>query len=518
MLEDTAAPVVLASPELGERLPPCAARRIGFDDDDDGDGGGGDAAGALPAVDPGAPAYVIYTSGSTGRPKGVLVPHRGVVKLAGALFAMLELGPGDRVLQLASLNFDASVADLIAAFRAGAALVFAPPDELLPGPPLVELLGRERINVAILPPSVLSVLPPAALPDLHTLLAGGEVLPAELAARWGEGRRMFNAYGPTEASICATIGRCPAAPITPPIGAPTAGTRAYVLDEHLQPVPFGVPGELYLSGAVALGYLHQPALTAARFVPDPFAGPGERMFRTGDRARRLADGSLLFLGRIDDQVKIRGYRIELGEIEAVLRAHPAVRDAAVLALPTAAGIPRLVAWYTARDPAAGDPPAAAELQRHLLVQLPEHLVPRTFAPVPALPINPSGKLDRQALARMVPPAGGDAAVPATPTQAAIAKIWSEVLEREAASIHDSFFDLGGHSLLATRVVGRINEALGVDLPLRRLFELPTIAQLADAADALCAERGAPQEPALARVARRLVTLDAWPSSPPKGTP
>jgi amino acid adenylation domain-containing protein len=506
MLGDTAAPVVLVAPALIDRLPASTAQLVRFDDatiesQDDGP--------LSTSVEPDALAYVIYTSGSTGRPKGVMVPHRGLCNLGEALFETLGLGEGERVLQLASLNFDASMLDLLVAFRAGAVLFVASQDALLPGPPLVELLGRERINVITLPPSVLSVLPLAALPDLHTLIVGGEPLSAELVIRWGQGRRMFNAYGPTEASICATISGCVAQPITPAIGATIAGTCAYVLDQHLEPVPFGVPGELYLAGAAALGYLNQPALTAARFVPDPFAArSGERMFRTGDRARRLADGSLMFLGRVDDQVKIRGYRIELGEIEAALRSHPALREAAVLAMPGAGGIPRLVAWYVA----VGDAPAAAELQRHLRDQLPEHMVPAMFAAIPALPITPNGKLDRQALARLVPVAAADTAMPTSPTEETIVRIWREVLERDQLSIHASFFDLGGHSLLATRVVARINEALGVELPLRRLFELPTIAQLAGAIDALRSDRGAPQEPALARVARRLVTVEVDPSS------
>jgi amino acid adenylation domain-containing protein len=505
MLGDTAAPVVLASPALAERLPPGAARIVRLDDPALDEPAGDPP---LPPVPPEALAYVIYTSGSTGRPKGVMVQHRGLCQVGEAFFAALGLGEGDRVLQQASLSFDASMLDLLVAFRAGAALLFAPQEALLPGPPLVELIGRERITMLTIPPSALSVLPAAALPDLHTLVVGGEALSAELVARWAPGRRLFNAYGPTETSICATMGPCAAQPITPPLGAPVAGTNAYVLDEHLEPVPFGVPGELYLSGATAVGYLHQPALTAARFVPDPFAArPGARMFRSGDRARRLADGTLQFLGRIDDQVKIRGYRIELGEIEAALRAHPAVRECAVLAMPGAAGFPRLVAWYVA----AGEPPEAAELQRHLRDRLPEHMVPASFVPIPALPINANGKLDRPALARLVPATVADAATPATATEEAIARIWREVLERDQLSIHDSFFDLGGHSLLATRVVAKINEALEVELPLRRLFELPTVAQLAAAIDALRADRVAPQEPALARVARRLVQLEVEPN-------
>jgi amino acid adenylation domain-containing protein len=505
MLGDTAAPVVLVSPALAGGLPPTAAQIVRLDDPLIA---GEDERPPPPVASPDALAYVIYTSGSTGRPKGVMVQHRGVCSLAEAFFETLGLGEGERVLQFSSPNFDVSMLDLLVVFRAGATLFVAAQDALLPGPPLVELLGRERINMITIPPSALSVLPPAALPDLHTLVVGGEALSAELVARWAPGRRMFNAYGPTETSICVTIGPCAARPITPALGATIAGTCVYVLDEHLEPVPFGVPGELYLGGAAARGYLNQPALTAERFVPDPFAArPGERMFRTGDRARRLADGSLLFLGRIDDQVKIRGYRIELGEIEAALRAHPAVRDVAVLAVDGAAGFPRLVAWYVAAEAS----PAVAELQRHLRDRLPEHMVPALFVAIPALPITPNGKLDRQALTRLVPTAAADTAAPTTATEEAIARIWREVLEREQLSIHDSFFDLGGHSLLATRVVARIGEALGVELPLRRLFELPTVAQLAGALDALRSERGAPQEPALARVARRLVTLEVEPS-------
>ena len=264
-------------------------------------------------------AYVIYTSGSTGQPKGVLVPHRGLSNVVEALALTFALGSGDRVLQFSSAAFDAAAFDLWLALGVGATLCVGSRDALAPGEPLLSYLERQHITAAALTPSTLAALPVRELPRLRLLMLGGEVCPVELVRQWSPGRRIFNVYGPTEATIWSTFSRCEPGPLPPPIGRPLAHTQAYVLDGQQQLAPLGVVGELYLGGVgVARGYLNRPELTAERFIPDPF-GPG-RLYRTGDLARWREDGQLDFLGRMDSQVKLRGFRIELGEIEAALRA------------------------------------------------------------------------------------------------------------------------------------------------------------------------------------------------------
>ncbi|WP_143642355.1 amino acid adenylation domain-containing protein, partial [Streptomyces viridochromogenes] len=300
------------------------------------------------ALRPDHPAYVIYTSGSSGRPKGVVVGHAGVVNLARDHIARLGVDGGSRLLQFASPSFDAAVADVWPAWLAGAALVLGSADRLVPGPQLSELIVEFGVTHATLPPATLPVLAESGgLPSGLTLVVAGEACSAEVARTWSRNRRMVNIYGPTEATVASTSSE----PLTPdmtgvpPIGRPVWNTRAYVLDDRLNPVPAGVPGELYLAGAqLARGYLNRPALTAERFVPDPFAGPGERMYRTGDVVRRRRDGQLEYVGRADEQVKVRGFRIELGEIEAALLSHPEVAQVVVLAREDRPGDKRLVAY------------------------------------------------------------------------------------------------------------------------------------------------------------------------------
>jgi amino acid adenylation domain-containing protein len=429
------------------------------------------------------PAYLIYTSGSTGRPKGVLVPHRGLCNVAAAQQRAFGVGPGDRVLQFASLSFDAAAFELVMALASGAALCVAPREELLPGPGLLALLRAHAVTTVTLPPSALAALPVEELPALRTVTVAGEALPAELAERWGARHRLWNLYGPTEATIWSTAAECADPARKPDIGAPIANVRACVLDAALEPLPVGVPGELYVGGAgVARGYLGRPGLTAERFVPDPFtAEPGARLYRTGDRVRWLTDGRLDFVGRVDHQVKVRGYRIEPGEIEARLAEHPAVREAVVLARDVEPGGKRLVAYVV------GDATAGADVLRAYLGEtLPEYMVPAAFVVLEALPLTPNGKLDRKAL----PAPEGDAyarrayEAPAGETEALLAQLWSAVLGVERVGRWDHFFELGGHSLLGTRVVSRVRELFGVELPLRALFEGPTVAELAGRVEAL----------------------------------
>jgi amino acid adenylation domain-containing protein len=422
-------------------------------------------------------AYAIYTSGSTGQPKCALLEHRGLCNLAQAQLDTFGFTPSSRVLQFSSLSFDAFVFELVMALSAGAALVLASREELMPGPGLVQLVRLRGVTAMLLPPSAMSAVPPAALPSLETLMVAGEPCTAELVDRWTAGRRFFNLYGPTETTIWATFAECSAGQGRPSIGRPVANVRCHVLDAAGNLVPLGVRGELCIGGAgVGRGYLRRPQLTAERFVPDPF-GPG-RLYRTGDVVRRRADGSLDFLGRLDHQVKVRGFRIELGEVEAALRDQPGVRDAVVVAREDERGGRRLVA-YVVPDGAADDLPGG--LGRGLRRRLPDFMVPSAFVVLDELPVTGSGKLD---VAALPPPHGGRPAVatafapPQGPLEEALVGIWRDVLRVDRVGLHDDFFELGGHSLLATQLIARLNDAFAVELPLRALFEGATVAELA----------------------------------------
>jgi amino acid adenylation domain-containing protein len=422
-------------------------------------------------------AYVIYTSGSTGAPKGVAVAHRGIVNLVADEAERVGIAPGTAVLQFSSFGFDASVSQLFGPLLRGARL-FVATDEQRHSPQAMMLLLRdEAIEIADLPPGALALLDPDELPALRVLIVGGEACPPVQALRFARGRRLLNAYGPTEATITATYWEGAVTGGELPIGRPCANMRALVLDAELQEAEIGVRGELYLAGVgLARGYLGRPGLTAERFMPDPFGPPGSRMYRTGDACRRRADGQLELLGRIDQQVKIRGFRIELGEIEAALGRHPAVRQCVVLHRTDAADA-RLVAYL------AGAPTPIAELRAHLERTLPGHMVPSAFMWLEALPLTPNGKVDRKGLpAPDVDRAvlSVDFAAPRTPTEATLASIWADVLGLDAVGVHDNFLELGGDSILSIQVIGRLARA-GLRLTPRQLFERPTVAGLAEVA-------------------------------------
>ncbi|HVF59868.1 MAG TPA: amino acid adenylation domain-containing protein [Thermoanaerobaculia bacterium] len=492
MLADSAAPILLAGPGA-PALPLGAARRLEL----------AELASPLAAerpeppeveVPPAALAYLLYTSGSTGWPKGVMVPHGAAVNHLRWVQATYALGADDRVLLKTPISFDVSVRELFWPLAAGAAVVMARPGGQRDPGYLAELVARERVTVANFVPTLLAAFLDepslAGAGSLRRVIAGGEALSAELVERFHERlphAALHNHYGPTETAINATAWRCRREePLPVPIGRPIANVRVVLMDRAFQPAPIGAAGELWIGGAgLARGYCGRPDATAERFVPDPFASlPGERLYRTGDLARLRADGALEFLGRTDEQVKVRGVRIEPAEVEAALAAHPVVREAAAAVRPDARGEGRLVGYVVVRDaagPAAGEE-LAGMLRAFLRERLPEAMVPSAFVALDALPVGPTGKLER----RLLPGPVWDGAeqpreaAASDPIEELLAAVWAELLGVTRVGPADHFFDLGGHSLAATRALARVRRLLGVELPLRTLFERPRLGELAEA--------------------------------------
>ncbi|MFE0461113.1 amino acid adenylation domain-containing protein [Kitasatospora sp. NPDC058965] len=493
MLDDAAAELVVTAGEFADRF---AGRRVLLADipAERPAESPAELPAAAPAALPDHLAYVIYTSGSTGRPKGVMISHRSYAHHCRVIADAYGIAPGERVVLLSALTFDVAMDQIAATLTAGATVVVGDPVFWTPAE-LPARLAEHRVTIMEITPSYYRAMlesPAAAeLGSLKLVNVGSDVVTAADARRWAAlglpGRFLCN-YGPTEATVTCLLhpvddarlaDRAPAA--TMPLGRPVPGTRAHVLDADLRPVPAGVPGQLCLGGTrLARGYHRRPGLTAERFVPDPFgAEPGGRLYLTGDLVRRRADGVLEFLGRLDQQVKLRGLRIELGEIEAALLRHPDVQEAAVLAHRTAPGESLLAGYLVARPhhPA----PQTAQLRTHLRELLPDYMVPAQFAVLDALPLTPSGKVDRKALPALARPVEQrEYLAPRDPAEEAVAGFWCEVLGVDRVGVLDDFFALGGHSLLATRVLARIRAAFGIELPLRLLFEATTVADLADA--------------------------------------
>ena len=424
-----------------------------------------------PLATPNNAAYIIYTSGTTGRPKGVVVEHRSLYNVVTQTVAAFNITPASRVLQFASISFDASIWQTFMALQAGAELFLASDEDRRSGLGLVTLLQRSRVDVADLPPSLLAVLPPEEIPELRTISTGGERVPSEVSDAWSPGRRFFNVYGPTETSVAVSMMKCERSfPQGPPIGRPIANIQLYVLDESGELVPPGCPGELYIGGVgVARGYLAHPELTAASFVPNPFSStPGERLYKTGDLCRFLLDGDLEFIGRDDQQVKIRGFRIELNEIEAALQRHPDVEEAAVVC-----NNDQLAAYVVLRSD------SDANIRGFLRTQLPDYMIPRVVVPVDRMPRNISGKLDRAALPPIDVTVEATTDAPQTPIAVELTRMWATLLKLEPAQIgiHQSFFKLGGHSLLAIQLLFQIKRAFDVEISFVDLFQDPTIAGL-----------------------------------------
>ncbi|HJX27932.1 MAG TPA: amino acid adenylation domain-containing protein, partial [Thermoanaerobaculia bacterium] len=482
LVADAGSRVLLPERAVAARLPPLSADLLFLDDPWE------ERADPPPLkVQPQNLAYVIYTSGSTGRPKGAEISHEALRAFVERHEERFEIGPADAVAHISGQGFDASIIDLWVPLANGASVRMPEEEEVRSSPPLLLdwLLASGITHVFMttaLYEALLQLGPALRRPSrLRHLLTGGERLrlrpPADLSFE------LWTNYGPTETTVLATSGIVPpedSAGRLPSIGRPIRGTRIVFLDRLFQPVPAGAPGELCLGGpGLGRGYLERPDQTAEKFIPDPFGPPGSRLYRSGDLGRWRPDGELEFLRRIDDQVKVRGFRVEPGEIERTLAQHPGVREAVVLAVDDPAIGKRLVAFVTAVEE---EVPSSRELRDHLAATLPPYMVPSAFVSLDALPLTINTKVDRRALearAALAAPEG-EAAAPRDAIEETLAELWAAELGRERVGIHDDFFALGGHSLLGARLVARIRETFGADLSLRRLFEAPTVAGLAEA--------------------------------------
>jgi amino acid adenylation domain-containing protein len=482
MLEDSHAPLLLTQQRLVDGLPEHGARLLCLDADWQNIARESEKNPTARPM-PQNLAYVIYTSGSTGKPKGVEVSHQSVINCLHSIRQHVELTENDVFLAVTTISFDIAALELFLPLMAGAKIVLTNRDEAFDGKLLVNKLTGCKATAMQATPSTWQLMLDAGWTNkgCFKILCGGEAVSRALIDELLGMGLLWNLYGPTETTIWSTVCRVQPGERPVPIGRPIANTEIYILDGKRQPVPVGVYGELYISGAgVTRGYLNRPELTAERFIPNPFSTePDSRLYRTGDTVRYRCDGNIEFLGRVDHQVKIRGFRIELGEIEAALDQYPAVRQAVVLAPEDAPGERRLVAYLvTDQEPL----PTTTDLRSFLREKLPEYMVPALFVLLDALPLMPNGKVDRRALLardRTRPELGKAFVAPLTPTEEVLSDIWAQVLDIERVGIHDNFFDLGGHSILATQVVSRIREAFHVELPLRRLFEVPTVAGLAE---------------------------------------
>ncbi|MBD2015192.1 amino acid adenylation domain-containing protein [Microcoleus sp. FACHB-53] len=503
MLEDSSVPVLLTQSKLIEKLPPHSARVVCLDSDwKEIDFYSKENPSSC--VTPDNLAYVIYTSGSTGKPKGVLLAHSGICNLAISTIQLFDVQPKSRILQFASFSFDVSVGEVVMALVSGATLVLAKQSSLMPGSALIELCKSCAITTVALPPTVLAVLPAEEFPALQTIIATGEACNTNLVARWAPGRRFFNAYGPTEATVWATVALCSDASQKPSIGHPIANTKIYILDTENQPVPIGVPGELHIGGVgLARGYLNRPDLTEQKFIPNPFSDEsGSRLYKTGDLARYLPDGNIEYLGRIDNQVKIRGFRIELGEIEAVLSQHPAVLETVVVARQDVSDRKYLAAYIVPRDSGVI---SRNDLRSFLKEKLPVHMIPGVFVMLDALPLTPNGKVDRQALHEYgetielnpsetnisnlkmdinSPTKHRDTGLKTTPSdsiRSTLRSLVAKLLQIESDEIDAAatFLELGIDSLLILEAMRRIETTWGVQVEAQQFFEeLETIDALA----------------------------------------
>ncbi len=490
MLEDSQAPVLVTHDKVKAKLPAHKTHVVNLVD-------------ALPQttaygnpivnVTPDNLAYIIYTSGSTGKPKGVAMPHGPLVNLIDWQNRNSTLSQGAKTLQFSPLSFDVSCQEMFAAWSSGGTLVLITEELRRDATALWHFLAEASIERLFLPFIALQHLAEAAdramtaLPPLREIVTAGEQLqitqPIVNLFRRLKTCTLHNQYGPTESHVVTAytlVGSPETWDALPPIGRPIANAHIHVLDEDLHPTPVGESGELYIGGHVlARGYLRRPGLTAERFIPDPFSQmPGARLYKTGDLARFRRDEQIEFLGRIDHQVKLRGFRIELGEIEVALARHPAIQEAAVMVREDTPGAPRLVAYMVSPT----TPPSVAELRHFLEQTMPDYMLPAAFVFMDTLPLTPSGKINRRAL----PSLGNDRPAleqayiaPRNAVEETLAEVWADALELERVGIHDNFFELGGHSLLAARIVAQMRDNLHVELSMHVVFEMQTIAAVAE---------------------------------------
>ena len=504
MLNDSQLPVLLTQEKLVASLPQHRAQIVCLDADWKKISSESELT-PTTGVTPENLVYVIYTSGSTGKPKGVLITHQGLCNLVQTQIKLFDVQPDSRVLQFASISFDASIWEIIMALCTGGQLYLGTREELQPGPALFELLQKQKITHANLVPSVLAALPDEELPALQNIVVGGEPCPHALVERWANGRCFFNLYGPTESTVCATIAQCFKGIGMVPIGRPIANTTIYILDTENQPVPIGVPGELHIGGVgLARGYLNRPDLTEQKFIPNPFSDePNSRLYKTGDLARYLPDGNIEFIGRIDNQVKIRGFRIELGEIEAVLSQHPAVLETVVVARQDVTDRKYLAAYIVSRDARAI---SRSDLRGFLKDQLPDYMIPGVFVMLNALPLTPNGKADRQALHEyggtmelnpletnishlkmdiISPIKHRDTGLKTTSSARISSTLRSLVakllqIKSEEIDANATFLELGTDSLLLLEIMQSIKSNFGVKVEVQQFFEeLETIETLAN---------------------------------------
>jgi amino acid adenylation domain-containing protein len=481
MLEDSGVSLLLSNTTLTARLPRHSAKVIEVDSN-------GDILSGHPesnpdsVVNPNHLAYVIYTSGSTGKPKGVLVEHHGWCNVAEAQIKTFGLVSGMRVLQFASLSFDASAFEFSMAWGSGGALCLGTQDQLLPGPNLAKMLSNSAVEVVTLPPTALGALPDSELPDLKVITVAGEACPRELVRRWSKpGKRFFNLYGPTETTIWASYAECFSnISSLPPIGKPVSNMELYVVDQQMQKLPIGMPGELCIGGeGVTRGYLNRPQLNGERFIVDPFRQiPNKRLYRSGDLVRFQSDGNLEFLGRLDHQVKIRGHRVELGEIESQLRCFPGVAEAVVVAHIAKDGERQLLAYAS---PAGQVLLSHNLLREHLRKTLPMYMVPAQIMVLEEIPLSPNGKVDRKALPSPESQSAQSVEIAKTAQsemEQVVSDVWQRILQIDTIDIHQNFFDLGGHSMKMAQVQTALSQELRHEIPLVDLFQYPTISALA----------------------------------------